>query len=831
MKAAFRFALRDLRGSKAGLRLLAVCLFLGVAALAGIGSLSGAILGGLEEKGQVILGGDVEFETAQRMADPAERAAFGKAGQLSETIRMRAMASTENGSAAVLAELKGVDAGWPLYGSFALKPGALSARFGGNDVAVAPELLEKLDLKIGQSFRMGEASYRIMGVIAEEPDRVGEGFTLGPVVLTDLAGMNASGLIQPGSLFTAKYRIRIGASAEPETVAESITKQFPEAGWEVTDRSNGAPGTRRFFERLGQFLALVGLAALAIAGIGVGNGITSWLDDKRRAIATFKVLGADSRTIFMAYLLELGMVAGVTIIAGLAVGAALPWAVVALAGDLIPITPRLSLYPLPLLMAALYGLLIALLFALAPLARARQVTAQILFRAGLEPPARPAPPVLAAMALVLALLIALAVGSAYEPKFAAFFVAGAAALLALLGGLGWLVPRIASHLPRPRAPVLRQALANLHRPGAQTERLVVAIGLGLTLFATLAAIRTSFDAAIASTIPEKAPSFFALDIPKEEEARFRSVVEAEAPGSAIKAVPSLRGPVVAIKGQRVSEMKNIPNEAWFLRGDRGLTFARDLPEGSRLVEGKWWAADYAGPPLVSIDVQAAEAAGLKIGDSLTVSVLGVELEAQIASLREIDWDTMGFNYVLVFSPGSLDAAPYTVAATIAADPAREATLSRAVAQGFPQVSMIKVKDVLGQVSNLLGQLGQAIAIAALVAVAAGIAVLTGAVSASRRSRSYDAVLFKLLGATRRQVLAVQALEYGALAIVLGLVALLVGGGAGWLAVTQLFELPWNPDWGVMLATISIGALVTLGLGLIGSLPVLAARPAEALREL
>ncbi len=830
MGEAFRLAVRDLRGSKAGLRLLALCLFLGVAALAGIGSLSSAILGGLAERGQLILGGDVQMEVAQRLATDEERAAFRSFGHLSETVRMRAMAALPDGSQSILTELKGVDDAYPLYGKLVLEKGALAPRPSGLDVAIAPALGEKLGLKVGDAVRVGEAQFRVIGLIADEPDRVGEGFTLGPVILADWKGLEATQLVQPGSLFNTRYRLKLPAATKPATVTAELTKRFNGAGWEYQDRTNGAPGTRRFIERLGQFLELVGLTALAVAGIGVGNGVASWLDDKRRAIATLKVLGATSGTIFLAYLIEIILVAAAAILVGLSVGAALPYVVVSLAGDLLPVTPRLDLYPGPLVQAAVYGLLIALLFSLSPLARARGVTAASLFRDKVQASQRPALTVMLGITLVAGLIVALAIMTAPEPRFATMFVGSVIALLALLTGLGWAIRSIAARLPRPTAPFARLALANLHRPGAQTGRLVVALGLGLTLFATLAFIQTSFAAAIANTIPKRAPTFFALDIPKAEEPAFRAAVAGASPGSEVITVPTLRGPVVALGTKRVSDMKDLPPEAWFLRGDRGLTFARDLPQGSRVTAGKWWPRDYAGPPLLSIDERAAQAVGLNLGDMITVSVLGVELEAKIASFREINWDTMGFNFVLVFSPGSLDAAPYTLAATVAAN-ANEAAISRAVTKGFPAVSMIRVKDVISQVSILLTQMGSAIAVAASVAVLAGIAVLWGAVSASRRTRSYDAVLLKLLGATRAQVLGLQALEYAGLAIILSAVALLIGGGAGWYAVTKLFDLEWAPDWPTVLATVAVGGVGTLIIGLIGTLPVLSARPAAALREL
>lgn len=827
----WRLALRDLRGARAGLRLMALCLFLGVAALAGIGSLSSAILAGLADRGQLLLGGDVQFESAQRSATPAERAAFDSLGRVSEVIRMRAMASLPDASRAVLAELKGVDAAYPLYGQLRLRDGALAARPSGLSAAIAPGLAEKLGLKVGSRVAVGEATFQVMGILDEEPDRAGAGFTFGPAILVDPAGLAATGLVRPGSLYAASYRIRLPASVTPEAAITSISKRFPNAGWETRDRSNGAPGTRRFVERLGQFLTLVGLTALAIAGIGVGNGVGSWLEGRRANIATLKALGAESAFISRLFLAQIFAVASAAMAAGLILGAALPYAIAAGLGDALPVPPRLALYPLPLALAALYGLLIALLFALAPLARARAVSAASLFRSGVEPASKPSLRIALLMGLILALIAGLALLTSDDRPFAAGFLASIAGLLVLLAGLGRALTALAARLPRPKAPLVRLALANLHRPGAQTGRLVVALGLGLTLFATLAVIQTSLNAQIETTIPKRAPSFFALDIPKDDRDRFQQAVRALAPNAEIKMVPSLRGPVVSIAGRRVADMKDIPDDAWFLRGDRGLTFAQDLPEGSKLVDGQWWSKTYQGPPLVSMDAKAAQAVGLKIGDKITVSVLGVELEAQIASLRDINWDTLGFNYVLVFNPAALEPAPYTLAATIAAPPAAEAGINRAVASGFPSVTMVRVKDVISEVGALLRQLAQAIGAAGSVAVLSGIAVLVGAIAAARRARSYDAVLLKLLGASRAQILGVQAMEYAVLGLFLSAVALVLGSAAGWAVTTQIFRLDWTPDWTVVIAVVAAGGLGTLVLGLIGALPVLRVRPAAALRTL
>lgn len=408
-------------------------------------------------------------------------------------------------------------------------------------------------------------------------------------------------------------------------------------------------------------------------------------------------------------------------------------------------------------------------------------------------------------------------------------------LLGLLSVLGALVQWIAARLPRPSHPLARLALANLHRPGAQTGRLIVALGLGLSLFTTLAVVETNLSGQMASSIPATAPSFFALDIPSDGVDQFRTIVKRQAPAADIVTVPSLRGPVVAVRNQRVSDMKDIPEDAWILRGDRGLTYADTLPKGNSIVDGKWWPKDYTGEPLVSVDIRAAKALNLKIGDMLTVAVLGVEIPARIASFREIDWDSMGLNFGMIFSPNALEGAPHSYLATIAlpggAGAAQEKAINRDVIRAFPSASLIRVKEVIASLGDLLGQLSAAVRVAASVAIAAGIAVLVGAIAAARASRTYDAVLLKLLGATRRQVLAVQAMEYTLLALIVSGIALAVAAGAGWYLATQTLGLQWAPDWTVVLLTLAGGALLTLVLGLIGSLPALAARPARALREL
>jgi putative ABC transport system permease protein len=828
LSTIWRIARRDLSARIRGLRLLAVCLFLGVATLAAIGSLTASIAEELSSRGQSILGGDIQIGIAQREATEAEKAAFRKAGALSETVRMRAMAI---GKDSVLAELKAIDTVYPHYGMLTLSDGKTAKEPGKSQVYIGPSLANRLDLKIGDTVRFGEAPFTIKGIIKDEPDRLGEGFTVGPLAIISMQSLPSTGLIQPGSMFESKYRIKLRPDQDPASIAKRLEAAFPSAGWEITDRSNGAPGTRRFIERMGQFLTLVGLAALVIAGIGVGNGVGSYLESKRAGIATLKVTGADSGVIFRIYLMQIFAVAIVAIVLGLAVGSLLPQVIGLIAGDVLPVPPGFSFHPIPLAVSAIYGLLTALAFALPPLARARTVPAAGLFRAIVERGTGTDKRTAIFITAAIVAIVTLAVGTAREPLFSLAFIGAAFGLLLLLAGVAWGLRWVAVRLPRPKAPLPRLALANLHRPGAQTQALVVALGLGLTLFVTLAAIQTSINNEIRQQVPERAPSFFVLDIPRDRAGEFTQMVKQAAPNGTINMIPALRGTIIEFGGQRVDQLAELPEGAWVLRGDRGLTYSAKVPAGSDVIAGKWWSEDYKGAPMVSLDQRVAESLGVGVGDSLTVSVLGVEVKSTIAALREVKWENFGLNYALVFSPGSFDAAPHNMVATLTVPKAAERVLAKSVPPAFPSSSLIEVGEVVNQVSNLLTQMAQAIAAAASIAILAGIAVLVGAIAAARQSRIYDSVILKLLGSTRRQILGAQAMEYGLFALILGLLALALGLGAAWYVVVQIFDFSFAPDPWVLALTLVGGAGITFLLGIIGSLPILAARPAEALRSL
>jgi len=834
---AWRIARRDLNARFRGLRLLLVCIFLGTAALAAIGTLTAAIANQLASSGQELLGGDLEISVWQRTLRPEERRALSDYGTISSGYRLQAMASTPDAAAPI--ELKAVDAKWPMFGTLTLDDGRSVGAPTGSEAWVARTALERLGIGVGDSFKVGTVTLRAAGVIKDEPDRLSEGFQLGPTIIVAEGIPQAAGLLQPGALYQSKHRIAFtDTGRDPQKAEEAVTKRFPTAGFNLRTRDRASPGADRFVRQMSDFLTLVGLAALVIAGIGIAGGVSSYLDQRRSSIATLKVLGATSGDIVRIYAMQIGVAALAGSLAGLAAGVAVSPLLASALQGLLPVESGFIISLPALALAASYGLLVAFAFAAAPLLRARTFPAMALMRSGIVPLARDWR-ALGVTALGLAAICGLALATTAQPWLSGGFLLGAGGALAVLAGLGWAIQAGVRRLPRPANPLLRSALANIHRPGAPTGALVTALGFGLAAFVLLAAVQSAIDGNIARRVPMEAPDYFVLDVPPAKEARFRELVTTEFPKAAIRTVPTMRGAVLAYgpkdRMTRVADLKEIPEGAWALRGERGLTYADTLPPGNRVVEGEWWTAANAGEPQVSVDADFARAVGLKPGDYITIGILGVERTARVANLREIDWESMGFNFALVFNAAAISDAPHNLSATIdlpeGADSAAKGRLLRAMVKELPSSSVIEVGGILVEARKLLEQVSLATLAAAAVTVLAGLAVLMGAIAAARAARTYDTVMLRVLGASRRQILLLQLAEYGLLAAVLALVALALGGGLAWVVITQLFKFDWLPDWGEVLGVLALGIAMVLGFALAGSLPLLRAKPARALREL
>ena len=847
---AVRFAWRDLRGGLRGFGVFIACVALGVMTIAGVGSVAASLNDGIAKAGRAILGGDIAFSLIQREASEPERAFLETRGELSVAATMRTMARPVANPAAsdspgALVEVKAVDDNYPLFGELktdpALPPSALFALRGATFGAAAdPVLLSRLALKIGDHVTLGNADVELRAALVSEPDKLTGGIGLGPRVLISKAALGATGLLQPGSLVRWQYRLRLPRANSTDAAVAALERQaqadFPQAGWEIRTRSKASPQLERSVERFSQFLTLVGLATLLVGGVGVANAVASHLARKRDTIATLKTLGAAGGHIFAVYSTEIVAVAAFAAIVGAALGAALPFLISSIFGAIVPLPVAPALHPHVLALAVAYGLFTALAFALWPLGRAHDVSVSMLFRERIAAEWRwPRARYVVAAGAIVAGLAALALATTDDRRIAAFFIAAAAGVFILLRLVAALTMWLARRTPRQRSTIVRLAVANIHRAGAITPSLMLSLGLGLALLVTVVEIDGNLHREFSAALPEKAPSFFFIDIPAAQTARFDGFVREQAPGATVERVPMLRGRIVAANGVKADELKPAAGSAWVLRGDRGVTYATAVPAGSRIVEGQWWSAAYAGEPLVSLESRTAHDLGLKIGDSITVNVLGRDVTARIANLRAVDWESLGINFVLVFSPGVFDGAPHSDIATLTfADggtPAEETALIKALAVTFPAVTVVRVKDALDAVDALVSKLALALRGASCVTLITAALVLGGALAASQRFRVYDAVVLKTFGATRARLTAAYALEYLLIGAATAIFSVSAGTLAAYFVVTKLMEFPF-----VWVATTAFEAaaaalLVTVAIGLAGTFNALGRKPAAVLRNL
>lgn len=837
---AFRLARRELRSGLSGFRIFFACLAFGVAAVAGVDSLSSALMTGLADEGRTILGGDISVGLVHRAADAQELAFLAAHGRVSETVSMRAMAYAlhdgEEG-ARTLVELKSVDRFYPLYGSVGVSPArkfaqALRCDARGICGAVAEQaLLERLAIPVGGSIRIGTADFRVTSVLTDEPDRLAGGFSLGPHILISSEGLSKTGLVTLGSLIEYSYRVALSPGASIDGFRDDAQKRFPDAGWDIRDRINPAPGLRRFVEDVTMFLTLVGLTTLAVGGVGAGQAVGAFLDRKQEEIATLKALGAEGGLIFSVYFLQVMAIALAAVAIGLLVGAALPFLVAKFFGSDIPLPVHARVAPAPLALAGLYGVLSAAAFAIPPLARAREITPASLFRDVVaRAPGRGRFVYLAAAGLCAFCVIGVALVFAPSLAFAGWFFAGAIAALALLRGLAWGVRVLLRRLPHMKTPAVRLALANLTRPGAATQSVMVALGLGLTLLATVTLLDGTIRNEVKDDLPTLAPTFYFIDIQPGDATAFDRAVASFRSARAYKRTPMIRGRITALNGVPAADAKIDPGARWALSGDRGITYSAGVPEGAEITAGSWWKPDYGGPLLISFDGELAKGLHLKLGDTITLNVLGRELTGHIANFRHVDFRNGNQNFILVLSPGLIDKAPHSFLATVRVDPRDEEPLYRAVTDRFPNVTTVRVKDAIAELNSFLQQLSDGVRAASLLTILAGLFVLAGAIAAGQRARLYDSTVLKVLGATRLQIVMVYALEYGLIGLATGIVALALGFAAGDAVAQYVLSVHLDFDVPAALSTVLGGTAATLGFGLVAAWFALSERPASLLRR-
>ena len=835
---SFRFAGRELRSGVAGFRIFLACLALGVAAIAAAGSTAEAFRHGLASEAREILGGDLRVNVDGKRFTPADHQRFDALGATVYSVGTQAMAETAGGERR-LVELRGVSAGYPLAGAVELQ-GAKTLgdafRPDGDAAGAAVEqtLLDRLHLKLGDRFLVGEASFIARAVLVSEPDRLGRGgFSLGPRVLTSIGAVEKGGFLQEGLPDTGEtVRIALKDGQDSNARVEALVKRFKADGFQARGRNEAATGIKRLIDQLEYFLGFIGLASLVAGGLGVAGAVSAYLEQRKPSIAVLKALGAEGALIRDVYLIQIALLSLLGVVIGLAVGAVAPLILGNLAGDDLPIPALFAVYPIPLLKAAAFGMLAAAAFSLAPLARARTTPPSSLFRRDLSGRLGFGPELVAAILAGMG-LAGLAVITAPTPVAAGIMIAGVTVAFGILWALGRAAAWGAGKARGLARGSIRIGIANLAGPRSAARSAAPAIGLGVGLLAAVVLIQSSLLSQISEIAPKTAPAMVFTEIPGERAAEFDAVAR-QAFAVPLTDKNWLRGPyftgrVVRIKGEPVNLDAIARSERWAYDNDTGMSAIGPEPKDAGIVSGQWWPSDYAGPPLIAMEADAAKGAGLKVGDTITVSVLGREIDARVAVLRKVEWGGFGPTFAFILDPHALEGATLRQVAIAKGDAAQEARITKALGRDFPMVNVISVREQLEAATDMFARLALAVRGAAGVAALAGILVLAGAIAAGARARAREAATLKVLGGSRIQILAAYGVEYGAVGVIAGVAGVALGYAAAWPVVVKVFEAKWSVDWTGVAALLGGAAGLAFVGGLLAAMQALSKRPAPVLR--
>ena len=844
MKAAglWAYVAGESRGARGRLLFFALCLAIGVAAVVGVAGLSAALDEGLHARSKELLAADLAVEARRPL--PGELDAFLAARPELERTDVRELATMAarplpDGGAgrSRLVELKVVAGTYPFYGRLELDPPGppLAGRLDETSAVVAPELLAGLGIALGDELLLGGATFRVTAVVSDEPDRLDFSLTLGPRVFVSTAGLARTSLEGVGNRVRYRALLFVPRAGEEELAALRAELQvaLADALWvRIESHVEAQPRVRRSLERFTSYLGLVALLSLILGGTGVAQVVRTWLASRAQDIAVLRSLGLRSREILVLYLLQVLLLALAGSVAGALLGGLFPIFLPRLIPDLLPADLVPAWQPGALLRGVGLGIGVALCFTLPALTAVWRVAPALVLRSEAQPLRAPRGLRWVVLVVLGGGLFASAWIQAGAPGLAAWFTAGllALALALFLGARAamWLAGRV----PRARlSPYVVHGLAALARPGQGTVGLIVALGLGVLVVASMGLIQARLEDELAGAVPADAPSTFLVDIQPDQWPGVRALLE-QAGASAIDSLPVVMARLAEIGERPVREIvaereRDGGRARWVLTREQRLTWAAELPEDNRLVAGALWSDPEL--PELSVEEGYAERLGVGLGARLVFDVQGVPVELFVTSLRAVQWESFALNFFLMAEPGVLDEAPHFRIAAARLDSEREQELQDRLVVAYPNVTLLRVRPILERIAAFLGRLALGVRLLGGFTILTGVAILFGSVAATQVRRAREAALWKVLGVTRLGVVALFATEFG----LCGLVAGFLGGcGAfalAWGFLELILELPARlPAASVLLASLGCAALAIVA-GVAASGRALAARPLESLR--
>lgn len=838
-----RMALRETRSSWQRLVFFFVCLAIGVGAIVTLRSVIQSVRGVVTGEARVLIAGDVVLATGRGWSDqdrallaawltPARGVQASTASV--ETATMVRPADPAK-AVARMVELRGVEAGFPLYGRVRLRGGQVYAHalLADRGALVRPELLTQLDLAVGDALLIGSQAFTIRGVLEREPGSRSGGFSLGPRVLIDRTALEQAGLLGFGSRARHQIMLRVDplrVDAYTKDLRQAFRNEFVSVrSWKSTESDIGED-----LERSENYLSLVGLVVLVLGGIGVSSVTRVFVEQKLKSIAVLKCVGASTAQILGVYMLQvlaLGL-AGSVLGVGLARAALL--IVTRYAASTSPTGEPLT-YGLtwPAVgQGVLIGLLVALLFSIVPLLRVRRVRPSLLLRQEGGGGGRDYLRVGVAAVVGLA-LVAVAAWQAGSWRVGLIVCAGFIGIAGVLWAAGWLLVKLMRPLRQARWFALRHAALHLDRPGNQTRLVLLAVGLGCFFIVGVRAVQSNLLGQFSFELADDTPDMFLIDIQQDQAAGLAAFLAPRAAGGSPRLLPVLRARVIGVRGREVNldGVEEVRGRGSLAR-EYTITYRGALSPNEKVIDGRFWEPTPSAQPEVSIEQSIRDRFRIQIGDTMRFDVLGRPIEARVTSVRTVNWrDFRNGGFMFVFRQGAFDQAPHGFIASMRgpASGDQRARLQRDLVAAFPNVSVIDLREVLETARSVLGTITLGVTVVGGLVLATGVLILTGAVAMTKFRRVYEAAILKTLGASTRTVGSLLLLEYGLLGLLAGLVGSLGGIALSYAIGRWAIEVTWSMPWREVAAGIGGTTVLVAIVGLGASLDVLRRKPLATLR--
>ena len=835
-----KMAWRDSRASRRRLLLFSLSIVLGVAALVAIGSVGDNLRRAIDSEARTLLGADLEVSSRARLTTEAQSFLDGLGGTPSREVSFPSMVvfpTAQNQTR--LVTLRGMDGPYPFYGQFLTDPPEASARIAAGEPVVVLEetLLSQFGLKTGDPVKLGTSTFTVAGALKKIPgDSTGMAM-VSPRVFLNLKQLEGAGLLGEGSLVRYRTFFKFPQGYDVERQVQELKTRFRELKLGTDTVAQRKKGLGRAVESVDAFLSLVGFIALFLGAIGVASAMSVYVRQKVPTVAVLRCLGATAWQGFAVYLLQgLGIgLAGAAL--GTLLGVGLQQALPLVAARWLQFEVNFFISWPAVLQGLAAGVVICVLFTLLPLLTVRRVPPLAALRSGLgEGIQKPDPVRWLVWICIAAAVTGFAILQTPRWQIGLGFVGALVIAFVVLTALAGLTAWAARKFFPSRAPyVWRQGVANLHRPQNRTVLLLLSLGLGTFLMVTMALTRATLVAQISGTGGGERPNLIFFDIQNDQIGELERVLIAQGTPLLVKA-PIVTMKLSQYKGRPVAEVakdNNIKIPGWTLRREYRSSFRSTLSTTEKITAGTFTGKVDAGtePVPLSVEQGLAKDMELALGDELEFDVQGVPLKTRVTSLREVDWRRMEPNFFLLFPEGVLEGAPnFYIAATRAATPQDSARIQQAVVAALPNVSAVDLGLVLETLDSIFSRIQLVVQLMALFTVITGIIVLAGAVLGGRHQRLRETVLLRTLGASRRQLVMIQLVEYTILGVLGAAVGCVLAVAGNWALAEWVFKSPAVvPPATLIVAVLAVTGL-TLCTGWLANRSITDHPPLEILRE-